>query len=289
MESLRFFGLLFFFIGFLGLSYFYSQKLIFWFELQQSGLRDHIQQRLSMMFIEIAPEKLVLYLLGACFGPGLLVFFLFLPQFIPGAIFGGMTVFICWKSLRPIVDYFYRRRVNKFVLQMVDALGLMSNGLKSGLSVVQAIGLIVEEMPNPIQQEFNLVLSQNKLGVSIEEAFLDLSRRVPAEDVDMFVTAVNILKETGGNLAETFDIIVLTIRERIKVENKIAAMTAQGFMQGMVVTAAPPALGFYLYMTDRELMDPLFTTPIGWIIVSVILLLELVGFFVIMKIVRIDI
>jgi len=289
MESLRFFGLLFFFIGFLGLSYFYSQKLLFWFELQQSGLRDHIQQRLSMMFIEVPPEKLVLYLIGAIFGPGLLVFFLFIPSLIPGLIFGVITIFISWKSIRPIVDYFYRRRVNKLVLQMVDGLGLMSNGLKSGLSVVQAIGLIVEEMPNPIGQEFNLILSQNKLGVSLEDAFSDLARRVPAEDVEMFVTAVNILKETGGNLAETFDIIVLTIRERIKVENKISALTAQGFMQGVVVTAVPPALGFLLYQSDREFMEPLFNTPIGWAIVGVILLLELVGFFVIMKIVRIDI
>lgn len=289
MESMRFLGLLFLFIGALGFFYFYSQKVISWFELQQAGMRDHIQQRLSMMFMEIAAEKLTLYILGACVLPGLVIFFLFIPNFFPGLLFGVFTGFIAWKSLRPLVDYFYRRRVNKFVLQMVDALALMSNGLKSGLSVVQAIGLVVDEMPNPIKQEFNLILSQNKLGVSLEDAFIDLGRRVPAEDVEMFVTAVNILKETGGNLSETFDIIVLTIRERIKVESKISAMTAQGFMQGMVVSAIPPLLGFLLYQSDPEFMGPLFTTPLGWVIIAVILVLELVGFFVIMKIVRIEI
>ena len=83
---------------------------------------------------------------------------------------------------------------------MVDALSLMSNGLKSGLSVVQALGLVTQEMANPIQQEFSLVLSENKLGVSLEDAFTNLSKRVKSDDVEMFVTSINILKETGGNL-----------------------------------------------------------------------------------------
>ena len=103
---------------------------------------------------------------------------------------------------------------------MVDALSLMSNGLKSGLSIVQSLGLVTQEMPNPIRQEFNLILSENKLGVSLEDAFINLAKRIKSDDVEMFVTSVNILKETGGNLAETFDTIVITIRERIKVEKQ---------------------------------------------------------------------
>jgi tight adherence protein B len=172
---------------------------------------------------------------------------------------------------------------------MVDGLGLMSNGLKSGLSIVQSLSLVVQEMPNPIQQEFNLVLSENKLGVSLEEAFLNLSKRIKADDVEMFVTSINILKETGGNLAETFDTIVGTIRDRIKVENKISAMTAQSFYQGVIVMMVPPALGMAFYQSDPDFMKPLFTTAIGWGVLMVILMLEAVGFFVIMKIVKIDV
>ena len=93
---------------------------------------------------------------------------------------------------------------------------------------------MTQEMPNPIRQEFNLILSENKLGVSLEEAFVNLSRRIKSDDVEMFVTSVNILKETGGNLAETFDTIVITIRDRIKVEGKIKAMTQSGPVQGYV-------------------------------------------------------
>jgi tight adherence protein B len=165
----------------------------------------------------------------------------------------------------------------------------MSNGLKSGLSIVQSLALVTQEMENPIQQEFNLVLSENKLGVSLEEAFTNLSKRIVSDDVEMFVTSVNILKETGGNLAETFDTIVTTIRERIKVEAKIAAMTAQGFYQGIIVLCVPPGLGVVFYQTDPEFMRPLFTTPLGWVFVLGILLLEVVGFVVIMKIVKVDV
>ncbi|OFZ69513.1 MAG: hypothetical protein A3K03_05295 [Bdellovibrionales bacterium RIFOXYD1_FULL_44_7] len=127
------------------------------------------------------------------------------------------------------------------------------------------------------------------MGVSLEEAFNNLSKRIVADDVEMFVTSINILKETGGNLAETFDTIVTTIRERIKVEKKIAAMVAQGFYQGMLVMSIPPLLGFVFYQSDPEFMAPLFTTTIGWIIVMAIFLLEAAGFFVIMKIIKIDI
>jgi tight adherence protein B len=112
---------------------------------------------------------------------------------------------------------------------------------------------------------------------------------VKSDDVEMFVTSVNILKETGGNLAETFDTIVSTIRERIKIENKIGALTAQGFYQGLVAMSIPPFLGVAIYQSDPDFMKPLFTTTVGWAIIFVIILLELAGFFVIMKIVKIEV
>ncbi|MBU6374415.1 MAG: type II secretion system F family protein [Bdellovibrionales bacterium] len=289
METLRFLGMCLLAVGVFGLSYHYALRLIDWFEAKQTETRDYIQQRLALMFIEIEPKKLMIYMFSGSFGLGGLIFILFLPNLVLSIICGLVVGVLGWKSLRPVVDMLYRRRMSKFVLQLVDALALMSNGLKSGLSVVQAMSLVVEEMPNPVKQEFNLVLNQNKLGVSLEEAFSNLAQRIPAEDVEMFVTAVNILKETGGNLSETFDTIVLTIRERIKVENKISALTAQGFYQGMVVIAVPPLLFLIMYQNDPEFVQPLFTSPIGWAIVLGIILLEIIGFFVIMKVVRIDV
>src|SRR5690606_1079322 len=199
------------------------------------------------------------------------------PQFFPALLLGSIVTVVGWKAPKPVVDLMYQRRVRKFTLQMIDGLSLMSNGMKSGLSIVQSMGLVVQELPDPIRQEFNLVLSENKLGVSVEEAFNNLAKRIQSDDVEMFVTSVNILKETGGNLAETFDTITTTIRERIKLEQKIDAMTAMGRMQGMILLAVPGVIGGHLYMSDPEFMKPLFTTTLGWIILLVVVGLEILA------------
>jgi tight adherence protein B len=286
---LRLLGVLGFGFAVFGISYHYNKKFLDWLRFQSLGTRDYIVEKLNLMFIDTPPHKILLGLFAISFGSGSIVFLMFLPNLFPAIMFGAVVTIVGWKAPKPVVNWMYKRRVNRFVLQMVDGLSLMSNGLKSGLSVVQSLGLVAQEMPNPIRQEFNLVLSENKLGVSLEDAFLNLSRRVKTDDVEMFVTSVNILKETGGNLAETFDTIVLTIRERIKVEKKIEAMTAQGLYQGIFVMAIPPVLGLVFYQTDPDFMHPLYSTPLGWVIILTILALESVGFFVIMKVIKIDV
>jgi tight adherence protein B len=125
------------------------------------------------------------------------------------------------------------------------------------------------------------------LGVTLEEAMSNLSVRMPHDDIEMFTTSVNILKETGGNLAETFETISNTIRERIKVESKIAAMTAQGVMQGIIVVLMPFALWGILYVIDPERIGPMFTTIPGWIMLTIMMGLQALGGFAIWKIVQV--
>lgn len=276
-------------VSIFSLAYHFNARFFDWLKFESLGTRDYIVERLASMFIEVPPQRVLAGLFGVSFGLGALVFLVCLPNLYASIILGTFTAVVGWKAPRPAIDYFYRRRVTKFTAQMVDGLSLMSNGMKSGLSVVQALSLVVQEMPNPIQQEFGLILNENKLGVPLEEAFTNLSRRIKSDDVEMFVTSINILKETGGNLAETFDTIVGTIRDRIKIENKISALTAQGFYQGVFVMAIPPILGVVFYQTDPDFMRPLFTTALGWVILMGVLTLELVGFFVIMKIIKIDV
>ncbi len=285
----KYLGLIALGIGVFGISHHYMTRFLDWLRFQSLGTRDYIVEKLAIMFIEIPPQRILLGLFLISFGLGSLVFLALLPNVLPGLLFGVVATVIGWKAPKPIVDWMYKKRVEKFVLQMVDALSLMSNGLKSGLSVIQSLGLVTQEMPDPIRQEFSLILSQNKLGVSVEEAFVNLTKRVLAEDVDMFVTAVNILKETGGNLAETFDTIVSTIRDRIKVENKITALTAQSVSQGVFIMFVPPALGVVFYLSDPDFMQPLFTTALGWVAIFIILMLEVVGIFVITRIIKIDV
>lgn len=277
------------FVASLLVAYQFAGRILDWLRFQSVGTRDYIVDKLKLMMIEIPQERVLLGQVGLSLGLGSIVFLLCLPNFSAGAFFGLLTMIVGWLLPKPIVDYMYRKRATKFVEQMVDGLGLMSNGMRSGLSVVQAMGLVAQEMQNPIQQEFNLVLSQNKLGVSLEEAFTNLSKRVQADEVEMFVTSVNILKETGGNLAETFDTITTLIRERIKVENKIQALTAQAFWQGMILMAVPPFMAIVMNQSDPELMKPMFTHPIGWAILAGVIVLEIVAYLLIKKITSIDV
>jgi tight adherence protein B len=267
----------------------FSERIIDWFRFQSIGTRDYINEKLQLMMVEISPEKVLLYQLLLSFGLGGLIFLLCLPNITMGFFFGGVITFVGWIIPKPLVNYLYQRRVEKFVNQMVDGLGLMSNGMRSGLSVAQAMGLVAQEMPNPIQQEFQLILSQNKLGVSLEEAFVNLSKRIQADEVEMFVTSVNILKETGGNLAETFDTITTLIRERIKVEAKIKAMTSQALSQGVILMCVPPLMAIMLTVSDPDSMKPVYETPKGWLILLIIVVLEVVAYYVIRKITNIDV
>lgn len=266
-----------------------GDKLYSWIGNKILLERDTMVAKLDLMFVEITPEKAlklyVIYLLGLFF-LGVLCLW---PSVGGGFSFGILFTLVGWKLPGKMIHSIWKRRIKKFVLQMVDGLSLMSNAMRSGLNVPQALQLVSDELGNPISQEFQLVLSQNKLGVTLEDAMSNLSVRMPHDDIEMFTTSVNILKETGGNLAETFESIAYTIRERIKVESKIAAMTAQGVMQGIIVVLMPFALGGILYTIDPERIAPMFTTIPGWVLLTIMMTLQGIGGFAIWKIVQVKV
>lgn len=205
------------------------------------------------------------------------------------AMYGPWKLPIGWTLPRKILNWMWRRRVRQFDEQMLDGLTFLSNSLKSGLSLLQAIDMIVQELPNPLSQEWALVMSQQKLGVKIDEALGNLEKRIGTEDIQIIITSITILRESGGNLAEVFDTIAYTIRERRKVEGKIEAMTAQGVMQGIVIVAMPIVLAGILYMIDPFLISRLWTTLIGWIMLILMFTLQFVGGWMIAKIVTIEV
>lgn len=273
------------------LSYRYSINIFDWIERQTYGTRTYITEKLEFLFIEIPQNKLTYMLLASSVGLGAITFILigFFVNWGIGAVLGGVLSFVGFKAPRIIVNLLVERRIKAYSAQMVDALQLLSNGIRAGLSVPQAIGMIVEEMPPPVSQEFNVLLQQNRIGVPLEECFDNLAKRVPTEDNDMFVASINILRETGGNLAETFDTIVGVIRERVRLQQKVDTYTVQGMFQGMTIGAMPFLLGFVYFIQDPNSMYPLFTTPIGLIMLFLILALDGIGIYVIMKIVKIKI
>ena len=268
---------------------FNGDRLYKWVGAKILGSRDELAVKLDLMFIDITPQKLarfyVAYLVGLFFLGVLLLY----PSVGGGVAFGVLFSIVGFRFPVLVIGVLWKSRITKFVKQMVDGLSLMSNAMRSGLNVPQALQLVSDELPNPISQEFALVLSQNKLGITLEEALSNLSVRMPNDDIEMFTTSINILKETGGNLAETFDSIAYTIRERIKVESKIAAMTSQGVFQGAIVVVMPFALGGILYTLDPARIAPMFTTVPGWILLSIMVTLQAVGGFLIWKIVQVKV
>ncbi len=269
--------------------YQWSDQVIAKLRQKSLGSREEIIRLLDLMFVEVDQQKITIILLLLSFGVGFIVFFLFLPNVLAGFIFAAFATVAGWIVPVLVVKILWEKRSSKFVAQMVDGLTIMGNGINSGLTVTQSMERVVENLDNPISQEFRMVLSQISLGRSVEDALIELDQRIPKPDVQMFVTAINILKETGGNLPETFATIVVTIRERQKIEKKIEAMTAQGVMQGIIISMVPFILIIVFLVADPGFIRPMFDTTLGLVFLVIMLGLVVIGGVAIRKIVTIKV
>ena len=276
---------------FFGVSYKNSVKLFAWIEDQTFGTRDFILQKCELLFYEVKPNHVTYILLFLSFGlSSIIMGIMFLNGKYGVGIFLGIVVSIVgWKIPKPIMNYLVARRIVLYENQMVDGLNLLSNGLRAGLSLPQSIGMVVEELPAPLSQEFNLVLQQNKIGATLEDAFENLATRVPTEDNDMFISSVNILRETGGNLAEVFDTIANVIRERVRLKQKIATYVAQGKMQGGMIACMPFLMGSYFASTDPTFIENLFGSIMGNIALLIAGTLNIVGAYAMWKVIQIKV
>lgn len=271
------------------ISYLMSDKLIFFIQQRSLGTREEVMAIMDKMMVETDKQKITMAMLLGSLGIGAIVFMAFWPNIILGLIIGVAITILGWQAPKMIMIYLWEKRCNRFVDQMVDGLTIMANGIKAGLSVTQSMERVVDNMRGPISQEFSLVLNKIRLGMSVEEALNELGERIPRQDLQMFVTAVNILKETGGNLAETFSTIVTTVRERQKVEKKIQALTAQGTMQAVIITLVPFVLLATFLVIDPNYVKPLFTTSLGWFALLMMLSLQVIGGVVMKKVVTIKV
>ncbi len=182
-----------------------------------------------------------------------------------------------------------RRRLRKFEEQLPDALMMLCGALRAGVGFSSATQQLVAEAQAPLKQEFSLVLREQRLGVTLEQSLSNLSRRVPTQSTILVVSAMRIANETGGGLAETLERTSHTIRSRLQMEGKIAALTAQGKLQAWVVGMLPLVLMLILDHMEPDAMALMWHTRLGWGTLAVIGLLEVMGVYVIRKIIAIDI
>ena len=184
---------------------------------------------------------------------------------------------------------FRNRRRRRFNMQLVDALTNMGNALKSGFSITQAIEHVVENGENPIAEEFATLLHQTRVGVGFQEAMRNLDQRVGSDDLTLVVLSIETARRTGGNLTEIFANISHTIQERLRIENRIRTLTAQGRLQGIVLGIMPLALGIVLNIVQPEMMQPFVHSAPGIAVMAVVGVLVFCGALSIRKIIRIDI
>ena len=182
-----------------------------------------------------------------------------------------------------------RKRLNTFNDQLGDTITLLANSLRSGYSIVQSMDTVANQLPNPMAGEFHRITQEIALGLHYEQALNNMLRRMPSDDLDLMITAVNIQGRVGGNLAEILDTIGHTIRERVRIKGEIRVLTAQQMISGYVLTALPIGLGLILYLINKSYMSNLFSDPCGWIMVGVSLVMITGGFLLIRKIVQIEV
>jgi tight adherence protein B len=182
-------------------------------------------------------------------------------------------------------------RLRDFNNQLADTITLLANSLRSGYSLLQAMELVSREARPPMSTEFERVVREVGLGRSPEDALSNLVRRVQSDDLELMVTAINVQREVGGNLAEILDTISTTIRERVKLKGEIRVLTSQQQYSGYIIAAMPIALALILFAINPSYIGRLFTEThwCGWCMVGVSVVMIVSGFAAIMKIVNIEV
>ena len=205
-------------------------------------------------------------------------------------VVSGVKVKAGWQNGQsPLARWLDNKRREKFNLQLPEALATMSNALRAGFSISQAFDSVVEQGEKPMSEEFAILQQQLKIGMTFEDALESLSERVGSDDLMLVTTAILISRRTGGNVTEIFDKISETIRGRQKIERKVKTLTAQGRMQGIIVSAMPIFLGIVMTFIKPGLMVPYLTSPLGAMSVLVMCALIFVGWLMIRKIIKIDV
>jgi len=182
------------------------------------------------------------------------------------------------------------KRLVRFNDQLPDMLNLVVNGLRAGYSTMQAMEAVSKELPTPICDEFKRVVQEMQLGIPMEKALENLLRRIPSEDLDFVVTAINVQREVGGNLAEIMDVISYTIRERIRIKGEIRALTAQAIYSGRALALMPIGLLCILYFLNRTyVMEFVKNGFCGYVPLVIAGFLILIGYFVMTRIGNVEV
>jgi tight adherence protein B len=181
------------------------------------------------------------------------------------------------------------RRMAQFEEQFPEALDLLSRALRAGHAFQTAMGMVADDLKEPVGPEFRKTFDQQNFGLPLRDSLFQLADRLPLMDVRFFTTAVLIQRDTGGNLAEILDNLAHVVRERFRIRRDIRTKTAHGRFTGLVLLGLPAGLGVILAMINPDHMDLLFTHRIGQMLIGIAIVMQTVGFFWIRRILDLEV
>ncbi|MBI9048443.1 MAG: type II secretion system F family protein [Anaerolineaceae bacterium] len=227
--------------------------------VEGSSFGEKISKSLARADVKMKPGEYIALMIIASFALGVLTWFI-----------GNQNIFVGLIGLiiGPFLPRFYvnnqqNKRLIKFDEQLGDMLNLMVNGLRAGYSTMQAMEAVSKELPPPISDEFFRVVQEMQLGIPMERSLDNLLRRIPSDDLDLVITAINVQREVGGNLAEILDTISYTIRERVRIKGEIRVLTAQVMYSGRFLSMLPVFVIAILYLINREYIMEFFSPTAG--------------------------
>ncbi len=219
-----------------------------------------------------------------------------------GAVAGLVSVLwtgnpaIAWAALvigaflpYSVVSYRRQKRFEKIEELFPEAIDTLARAVRAGHAFTTALEMIANEVAEPLASEFRKLFEEQKFGMPVRDALMNLTERVPLVDIKFFVTAVMLQRETGGNLAEILDNLSYVIRERFKIQRQVKVHTAQGRMTMALLMAMPPAVVGILLVFSPEFVHPLFVDPIGHALLVASIALQTIGYFVIRRIIKIQV
>jgi len=204
-------------------------------------------------------------------------------------LFGFWAVGITLFGIRYFGKFAQERAASRFDDQLVDVAFAFRNSLKAGMGLQQTMQMIANDFRPPASEQFRMAVREVSVGASIEEALHHLVERIPNNDLKMMVDSIDILRQTGGNMVETFEGVAETLKNRKKVEGKIKTLTAQGRYQTIILCAMPFVMLVILYFLNRDYVQLFFSTFLGWVLLSMVVVLVITGWVIINKLIAIEV
>ena len=256
--------------------------------VEKSSFGDNISRELARADLKFKPGEYIALYFIAIIGGALIAFLLGGRLLLSALIGAGIGALLP----RMYVKNQQAKRLTRFNDQLPDMLNLMVNGLRAGYSTLQAMEAVSKELPAPICDEFRRVVQEMQLGIPMEKALANLLRRIPSQDLDFLVTAINVQREVGGNLAEIMDVISYTIRERVRIKGDIRALTSQAMYSGRALALMPVGLLCILWFLNRSYVMEFFNQEnilCGGIALGGAGMLIAIGYFVMTRIANVEV